>query len=76
MTADLMAIRLAVPGTARCAGCGSQYTRPVRAGQRLNELCLACGACWHSSEDGRMVRVGMRDCEGCELQAVCLAGWS
>ncbi len=74
MTADLMTALEPVSGIARCAGCGSEYTRWVRAGALRNELCLACGACWQVDARGRPVRVSMRECEGCGFQAVCLAG--
>jgi hypothetical protein len=55
-----------------CPGCGSNYATWVSTATAENLLCLTCGACWHAAA-GHWARVSMRDCAGCEYQAVCLA---
>lgn len=72
MVAELME-PIGLAGTAaRCPGCGSSHTTWVAAAAADNLLCKTCGTCWHGS-DGRNVRVDVRACPGCALQAICLA---
>jgi len=64
---------IALAGTVvHCPGCGSRYATWVSTVVQENLLCLTCGACWHATS-GIWERVSMRDCAGCDYQAVCLA---
>ncbi|HXP21506.1 MAG TPA: hypothetical protein VN840_17825 [Streptosporangiaceae bacterium] len=56
----------------RCPGCDSRYATWVSTSVQENLLCLTCGACWHGT-GATWERVSMRDCAGCDYQAVCLA---
>lgn len=55
-----------------CPRCDSPYVTDVHTPTQQNLLCMSCGACWHRTA-GQWQRVLMRDCEGCDHQAVCLA---
>lgn len=72
MYADLSEPPVLAGTGARCPGCDSRFATWVTAGAQPNLLCLTCGACWHASA-GQWQRVSMRDCPGCDYQAVCLA---